>query len=78
MLHTENTSHLLLDANAAFLNPVQEFNRDLSVSCIRVWSEEFNKSKQERWKKKQEKKKCAGPASKRARGTRPVTTQFAV
>jgi len=55
-LHTENTSHILLDADAAFLNPVQEFNRDMSVATIRVWSEESNKAKEEKWKKAQLKK----------------------
>jgi tRNA (guanine26-N2/guanine27-N2)-dimethyltransferase len=55
-LHTENTSHILLDANEAFLNPVQEFNRDTSIACIRVWSEELNKGKEERWKKAQERR----------------------
>jgi len=55
-LHTENTSHILLDADAAFLNPVQEFNRDMSVATIRVWSEESNKAKEEKWKKTQLKK----------------------
>lgn len=56
-LHTENTTHILLPSdNGAFLNPVQEFNRDLSVSCIRVWSEEWNRAKEARWKAAQEKK----------------------
>lgn len=55
-LHTENTSHILLSENEAFLNPVQEFNRDLSVACIRVWSEELNRTKEERWRKAQLKK----------------------
>jgi len=55
-LHTENTSHILLSENEAFLNPVQEFNRDLSVACIRVWSEELNRTKEERWRKAQENK----------------------
>lgn len=55
-LHTENTSHILLDANEAFLNPVQEFNRDTSIACIRVWSEEMNRVKEERWKKAQERR----------------------
>ncbi|KAJ7097891.1 tRNA methyltransferase [Mycena belliarum] len=44
-LHTENTSHILLSANEAFLNPIQEFNRDTSVACIRIWSEELHNSK---------------------------------
>ncbi|KAJ4487917.1 N2 N2-dimethylguanosine tRNA methyltransferase [Lentinula aciculospora] len=45
-LHTENNAHILMAENEAFLNPVQEFNRDLSVACIRTWSEELNKVKQ--------------------------------
>ncbi|KAJ3934919.1 MAG: N2,N2-dimethylguanosine tRNA methyltransferase [Lentinula lateritia] len=44
-LHTENNAHILMSENEAFLNPVQEFNRDLSVACIRTWSEELNKAK---------------------------------
>ena len=56
-LHSENTTHILLPSdNGAFLNPVQEFNRDLSVACIRVWSEEWNRAKEARWKAAQEKK----------------------
>jgi tRNA (guanine26-N2/guanine27-N2)-dimethyltransferase len=51
-LHTENTSHILLPSNnETFLNPVQEFNRDLSVATIRVWSEELNRLKEERWRR---------------------------
>ncbi|KAF5358340.1 hypothetical protein D9756_001542 [Leucocoprinus leucothites] len=50
-LHTENTSQILLSANDAFLNPVQEFNRDMSVACIRTWSEDRNREKEEAWRK---------------------------
>ncbi|KAG7452487.1 N2,N2-dimethylguanosine tRNA methyltransferase [Guyanagaster necrorhizus] len=64
-LHTENTSHLLLSSNEAFLNPVQEFNRDLSVACIRIWSEELNLLKETRWKLGQEKKANKANARKR-------------
>ncbi|THU80820.1 N2,N2-dimethylguanosine tRNA methyltransferase [Dendrothele bispora CBS 962.96] len=56
-LHTENSAHILLSSNEAFLNPVQEFNRDLSVACIRVWSEELDKEKETRWIKAKEKKR---------------------
>ena len=67
-LHTENTSHILLPSNnEAFLNPVQEFNRDLSVAAIRVWSEGLNKKKEERWRQARERRRkksretaCAG------------------
>ncbi|KAK1236530.1 RNA methyltransferase tRNA(m5U54)methyltransferase [Marasmius sp. AFHP31] len=55
-LYTENNSHILLSSNEAFLNPVQEFNRDLSVACINVWSEELNKGMEARWRKGQERK----------------------
>jgi len=56
-LHTENTSHILISSKEeAFLNPVQEFNRDLSVACIRVWSEEFNREKEAKWKQAQERR----------------------
>ncbi|KAG5645230.1 hypothetical protein DXG03_006647 [Asterophora parasitica] len=55
-LHTENTSHILRESNEAFLNPVQEFNRDTSVACIKVWSEELNRAKKERWRQNHEKK----------------------
>ncbi|KAF8892558.1 tRNA methyltransferase [Infundibulicybe gibba] len=55
-LHTENTSHILRAANEAFLNPVQEFNRDTSVACIRVWSEELNKNKEARWSQTRERR----------------------
>ena len=56
-LHSENTTHILLPGdNGAFLNPVQEFNRDLSVACIRVWSEEWNRAKEVKWRAVQEKK----------------------
>lgn len=68
-LHTENSAHILLPStNEAFLNPVQEFNRDLSVACIRTWSEEFNLEKEDKWKTNQEKRakrKEQGPKSKR-------------
>ncbi len=70
-LHTENTSHILLPSNnEAFLNPVQEFNRDLSVAAIRIWSEELNKKKEERWRQARERRlKKAGelPAPDRKR-----------
>lgn len=55
-LYTENTSHILLSSDEAFLNPVQEFNRDLSVACIRVWSEELNRMKEGKWRKVQSRK----------------------
>jgi tRNA (guanine26-N2/guanine27-N2)-dimethyltransferase len=56
-LHTENTARILLPStNDAFLNPVQEFNRDLSVAAITVWSEERNAEMERRWRTKLENK----------------------
>jgi hypothetical protein len=64
---SENTTHILLPSdNGAFLNPVQEFNRDLSVACIRVWSEEWNRAKEAKWRATQEKK--AKKPEKRLKG----------
>jgi len=54
-LHVENTTKILLDPKETFLNPVQEFNRDLSVAAIRVWSEERNRVKEANWLRSKEK-----------------------
>ncbi|KAI0709326.1 N2,N2-dimethylguanosine tRNA methyltransferase [Earliella scabrosa] len=56
-LHKENTSAILLPAsNDAFLNPVQEFNRDLSVACIRTWGDVVNAEKERKWRASQERR----------------------
>jgi hypothetical protein len=58
-LHTENTSHILLpDNNEAFLNPVQEFNRDLSIACIRTWAAEQAKMQESKWLQRQQQQKA--------------------
>lgn len=45
-LHKENSAYLLLPSeNGAFLNTIQEFNRDLSVASIRTWTERYNRDK---------------------------------
>ncbi|KZS99220.1 N2,N2-dimethylguanosine tRNA methyltransferase [Sistotremastrum niveocremeum HHB9708] len=73
VLHTENTAHLLLPAsNDAFLNPVQEFNRDMSIACITAWSEQLNENKEAKWtekmRKKREKEKEKFNANKKRKG----------
>jgi tRNA (guanine26-N2/guanine27-N2)-dimethyltransferase len=72
-LHSENGANLLLPpSNEAFLNPVQEFNRDLSVAAIRVWSEQLNEFKEKRWNDKQKRNEEKGlkpPEKKRKKGT---------
>ena len=56
-LHSENSAHILLpNDNGAFLNPVQEFNRDLSVACIRIWGEQMNEDRKRKWEIGQERK----------------------
>ncbi len=69
-LHKENTSAILLPAsNDAFLNPVQEFNRDLSVACIRTWGETMNAEKEKKWRQSLERraKKGEGHKAKKAK-----------
>lgn len=56
-LHQENSAYIILPSgNGAFLNPIQEFNRDLSVACIRMWGERINKEKEAKWRRKAENK----------------------
>lgn len=43
--------------NEVFYNPVQQFNRDMSIAAIRTWSEMFNQEKTERMEKKLSKAK---------------------
>lgn len=52
-LHTENSARILLPAtDEAFLNPVQEINRDLSVACIRIWGDLREKEREGKWRQK--------------------------
>lgn len=70
-VHTENGAKLLLpEGNEAFLNPVQEFNRDISVASIRVWSEQLNELKQKKWneKRKRGETHMSQPDAKRRHG----------
>lgn len=43
--------------NEVFYNPVQQFNRDMSIAAIRTWSEIYNNEKAERIEKKLSRKK---------------------
>jgi tRNA (guanine26-N2/guanine27-N2)-dimethyltransferase len=38
--------------NEVFYNPVQQFNRDMSIAAIRTWNEVFTQEKRERLEKK--------------------------
>lgn len=61
--HTERTTTILVPKeNTAFLNPVQEYNRDLSVATIRAWNNLRKEELEGRWRQKLEreaKKKAA-------------------
>lgn len=49
--HTERCTTILVPKDdSAFLNPVQEYNRDLSVSVIRAWNEERKEKLEARWR----------------------------
>jgi tRNA (guanine26-N2/guanine27-N2)-dimethyltransferase len=54
--HTERGATILMPASApdAFINPIQEFNRDLSVACIKQWSVLRESELRAKWIKKRE------------------------
>ncbi|GAA6039525.1 hypothetical protein JCM8097_008367 [Rhodosporidiobolus ruineniae] len=77
IVHTESTTSILFAAPPSstsgetapvFLNPVQEYNRDLSVVAIRTWGQVWNEEKVARWeegvRRKREKKRGADGAAK--------------
>lgn len=74
IVHTESSTSILFAAPPSsassssgpapvFLNPVQEYNRDLSVVAIRTWGEMRQREKRESWEEGLRKKW----AKKRAR-----------
>ncbi|KAJ8291482.1 tRNA (guanine(26)-N(2))-dimethyltransferase [Rhodotorula toruloides] len=72
IVHTESSTSILFAAPPSttssgpapvFLNPVQEYNRDLSVVAIRTWGEVRQREKRDRWEEGLRKKW----AKKRAR-----------
>lgn len=61
-LTSENSAQILVPItdksdNKAFINPIQEFNRDLSVAAIKVWSEMVRDEKTAKFKARQGKSK---------------------
>jgi hypothetical protein len=66
--HTESSTTILVpDSNTAFLNPVQQYNRDLSIAVIRSW----NELRIEEAIAKQENKKSKG----KGKGKKDVVTE---
>jgi len=52
-VHREASAEVLLaEGRDVFINPIQEFNRDLSTLTIRTWSELANEEKQAKWDRK--------------------------
>lgn len=66
----ENSATIVMPSKeAAFLNPVQEFNRDLSTLAIITWSQMFDCEKRQRFEARQKrvKRKPGEPDAKRAK-----------
>lgn len=54
-IHRESTTEVLLaEDRDVFINPIQEFNRDLSTLAIKTWSELFDKEKEQKWQQRKE------------------------
>lgn len=63
--HTERTTTILVPkSNTAFLNPVQEYNRDTSVAVIRAWNEQRKEELEAKWRRSQSKGKKKAPTVK--------------
>lgn len=60
--HHERNATILIprDAPDAFINPIQEYNRDLSVACIKQWAVEREGKLRGKWVDKMEKEGEAG------------------
>lgn len=60
--HHERAATILIphDAPDAFINPIQEYNRDLSVACIKQWAAEREAGLRGKWLDKLEKGGAAG------------------
>ncbi|WVW83725.1 N2,N2-dimethylguanosine tRNA methyltransferase [Kwoniella bestiolae CBS 10118] len=50
--HTESTTTIFLPKAGAFLNPVQHYNRDMSVAVIRAWNEMRKEELESKFRKK--------------------------
>jgi tRNA (guanine26-N2/guanine27-N2)-dimethyltransferase len=58
---------VLPKSSTAFLNPVQEFNRDLSVLAIRSWSEMMDEGLRKKWEERRRKMGQNGHNGKKGR-----------
>lgn len=63
--HTESRTTILLPTDrSAFLNPPQQFNRDLSVAVIRAWNERRVEAAKAHFEQRQTKRRKPKPKSK--------------
>ncbi|WVN88091.1 N2,N2-dimethylguanosine tRNA methyltransferase [Cryptococcus depauperatus CBS 7841] len=67
-LHTESTTTIFLPNEGAFLNPVQHFNRDMSVAVIRSWNTMRKEEAEAKFKARLE-RRGGKPKTKRRRHT---------
>lgn len=80
--HSEGQASILVPlGNTAFLNPIQEYNRDLSVCVIEHWARVRSKEMQDKfetgWRKRQEKGGKGGKKRKREQQQQQSTTESA-
>ncbi|SCV00253.1 LAME_0G08526g1_1 [Lachancea meyersii CBS 8951] len=55
---TEGKGHILFpEKETVFYNPIQQFNRDLSVTCIKAWDNLYGQPKQEQARARKQNKK---------------------
>ncbi|WVQ77202.1 N2,N2-dimethylguanosine tRNA methyltransferase [Cryptococcus sp. DSM 104548] len=70
--HTESTTTIFLPNEGAFLNPVQHYNRDMSVAVIRTWNELRKEEAEAKWAARLE-KRGGKPKPKKKKGKKNTT-----
>ena len=89
VVHAESTTSILFASPQAtgpapvFLNPVQEYNRDLSIVAIRTWSEQrqkdravaWEKTVRKKWAKEKGKRKAVEESSEEAEPTKKLKAE---
>lgn len=74
--HTESSTTILVPkGNTAFLNPVQQYNRDLSIAVIRAWNEMRKEEARAKYEAKSNKKGKKQPQPASATGTEADAAQ---
>lgn len=69
---TEGKATILFpDTNEVFYNPIQEFNRDISIAAIRTWDEIYQEERSARLAEKKSRRE-ANVAKRTAEGLEPL------